>query len=130
MIGTRIERAATIAAFAIVGWVVCAAAIGIGFALLTERGALILHAIVAPVAFAGLSWLYFSRFAYTRPLTTALLFLAVVAALDVFVVALLIERSFAMFASALGTWAPLFLIFTSTLATGVLVDHAKRAHRQ
>ncbi len=130
MTRTTIAHAAVIAAFAIVGWAVCAGAIGIGFSLMSEHDALVLHAIVAPLAFAGLSWLYFNRFAYTRPLTTALLFLAIVVALDVFVVALFIERSFAMFASALGTWAPLFLIFTSTLATGVLVDHAKRAHRQ
>ena len=43
--------------------------------------------MVAPIAFAGLSWLRFKRFVYTRPLTTALLFLAVVFALDVFFVA-------------------------------------------
>ncbi len=121
--------AATIAAFAIVGWAVCAAAIGIGFALMTERGALILHAIVTPIAFAGLSWVYFTRFGYTRPLTTALLFVAIVVALDVFIVAILIQKSFAMFASPLGTWAPLFLIFTSTWAAGALVDPAKRARR-
>jgi Protein of unknown function (DUF559) len=30
----------------------------IGFSLMTEQGALILHAIVAPIAFAGLSWVY------------------------------------------------------------------------
>ena len=78
--------------------------------------------IVAPIAFAGLNWLYFARFAYTKPLTTALLFLAIVVALDVFVVALLIERSFAVFASPLGTWAPLFLIFASTWAAGALVE--------
>jgi hypothetical protein len=30
----------------------------IGFSLMTEHGALILHAIVAPIAFAGLSWVY------------------------------------------------------------------------
>jgi hypothetical protein len=129
MMRTRIERAATIAAFAIVGWAVCAAAIGIGFGLMSERGALILHAIVAPIAFAGLSWLYFARCAYTRPLTTALLFLAVVVALDVFVVALLIEKSFAMFASPLGTWAPLFLIFASTWTAGALVERTRRRSR-
>ncbi len=122
-----LARASVIAVFAIAGWVVCAAAIGIGFSLMTERGALILHAIVAPIAFAGLSWFYFTRFAYTKPLTTALLFLAIVAALDVFVVALLIERSFVMFASVLGTWAPLILIFASTWATGILVYHPKQA---
>ena len=123
-------RAATIAAFAIIGWAVCAATIGIGFSLMTEHGALVLHAIVAPIAFAGLSWLYFTRFAYTPPLATALLFLAIVVALDVFVVALFIERSFAMFESVLGTWVPLSLIFASTWATGVVVNHAKRARRQ
>jgi len=122
-------RATTIAAFAIVGWAVCAAAIGIGFALMTERGALILHAIVAPIAFAGLSWVYFTRFGYTRPLTTALLFVAIVVALDVVVVAVLILGSFAMFASPLGTWLPLFLIFTSTWATGTLVDGGGRVRR-
>ena len=37
--------ALTVAAFAIVGWAICAAAIGIGFSLMTEHGALILHAI-------------------------------------------------------------------------------------
>jgi hypothetical protein len=30
----------------------------VGFSLMTEHGALILHAIVAPIAFAGLSWVY------------------------------------------------------------------------
>ncbi len=122
-----LARAAVIATFAIFGWVVCAVAIAIGFGLMTEREALILHAVVAPIAFAGLSWLYFTRFAYTWPLTTALLFLAIVVALDVFVVALLIEKSFGMFASVLGTWAPLLLIFTSTWATGFVIHRAKRA---
>jgi hypothetical protein len=107
----------------------CAVAIGIGFARMTERGALIFHAIVAPIAFAGLSWVYFTRFGYTRPLTTALLFVAIVVALDVFVVTILIQRSLAMFASPLGTWAPLSLIFTSTWATGIFVDRTKRTRR-
>jgi len=123
---TTLARATVIVAFAIVGWAVCAAAIGIGFSLTTVQGALAAHAIVAPVAFAGLSWLYFARFAYTGPLTTALLFLAIVVALDIFVVALLIEKSFAMFASPLGTWAPLFLIFASTWAAGALVERTRR----
>jgi hypothetical protein len=120
-------RTAVIAAFAIVGWGVCAATIAIGFDITTERGALILHAIVAPSAFAVLSWFYFTRFAYTGPVATALIFLGVVVALDVFVVALLIQRSFAMFASALGTWAPLSLIFASTWSTGAIVQCTKRA---
>ena len=120
-------RAATIAVFAIVGWAVCAATIGIGFTLMTEREALVLHAIVAPIAFAGLSWLYFTRFAYTPPLTTALMFLTIVVVLDVFVVALFIEKSFVMIASVLGTGTPLILIFGSTWATGIFVYRPKQA---
>jgi predicted membrane protein len=127
MRGTRIARAATIMAFAIVGWAVCAATIGIGFSLMPEHEALVLHAVVAPIVFAGLSWLYFTRFGYTPPLKTALLFLTIVVALDVFVVALFIEKSFAMFASGLGTWTPLILIFASTWVTGIFVYRPKQA---
>lgn len=130
MVKSGAVRAATIAVFAIVGWAVCAATIGIGFTLMTEREALVLHAIVAPIAFAGLSWLYFTRFAYTPPLATALLFLAIVVALDVFVVALFIEKSFAMFGSVLGTWVPLALIFASTWVTGAVVNRAKRGRQR
>jgi hypothetical protein len=116
-----VRHAATVVVFALVGWAVCAATIGIGFSVTTQTTTLIVHAIVAPVVFAGLSFVYFTRFAYTTPLVTAALFLAVVAALDLFVVALFILRSFAMFGSILGTWLPFVLIFVATWATGVAV---------
>ncbi|MGO9768054.1 MAG: hypothetical protein ACLPSW_00570 [Roseiarcus sp.] len=45
MVGTTTGRAATIA-----GRLVRAGAIASGFGVMTERGALILHAIVAPIA--------------------------------------------------------------------------------
>ncbi len=77
-----IGHAAVIVVFALVGWALCAAAIAIGFAVTTQTVALIVHAIVAPVVFAGLSRVYFTRFAYTTPLVTAMLFLGIVAALD------------------------------------------------
>jgi hypothetical protein len=116
-----IGRAATIVIFALVGWALCAASIGIGFAVTTQTVALIVHATVAPIVFAGLSWAYFTRVAYTTPLVTAALFLAIVAALDLVVVAALILRSFAMFGSVLGTWFPFVLIFAATWATGIAV---------
>ncbi|MGO9004443.1 MAG: hypothetical protein ACLQIQ_07900 [Beijerinckiaceae bacterium] len=116
-----LARAAIIVAFAIAGWLVCGAAIGVGFAVLTKHTALVVHAIVAPVAFAGLSYFYFTRFAYTTALATAAVFLAIVVALDVFVVALFVERSFAMFASVLGTWLPFALIFAATWTVGLAV---------
>jgi len=123
-------RAAIIAAFAIAGWAACGAAIAIGFAVTTQTGALVIHAIAAPVVFAALSSLYHARFAYTRPLTTAALFLAIVVALDVFLVALVIERSFVMFASVLGTWLPFVLIFGATWAAGMMVERRHGAPRE
>ncbi len=66
-----------------------------------------------------MSLLYFRRFHYTAPLQTALLFLGFVVFMDVFVVALLIQKSFEMFTSLLGTWIPFALIFLSTYLTGL-----------
>lgn len=105
-------------AHAFVGWVLCAATMGIGMAVTTLDTTLILHAIGAPIFFCGVSWIYFRKFNYTSPLQTALSFLAFVVATDIFVVALLINRSLDMFTSVLGTWLPFALIFTSTYLTG------------
>ena len=77
--------------------------------------------MVAPIAFAAVSWVYFHRFTYTSPAATAVAFLAVVMLLDVFVAALLIERSFAMFTSPLGIWLPFALILAATWITGLVV---------
>jgi hypothetical protein len=91
---------------------------------------LIVHAIGAPIGFVLISLVYFTRFGYTSPLRTASLFLAVVASLDVVVVAVLIEQSFAMFANPLGTWLPLVLIFAATYLTGVVVLRTRRPVRR
>ncbi len=123
------KRAAIIALFALVGWTLCAASIGIGFAVTTQTNALIVHAIMAPLVFAGLSWVYFTRFAYTTPLATAALFLGIVVAFDLVVVAAFIVRSFAMFGSFLGTWLPFVLIFAATWATGIAVGQQDRTAR-
>jgi len=61
---------------------------------------------------------YFRRFAFTTPLQTAAIFLAVVAGLDLFLVAPFFERSYVMFASFLGTWLPFALIFAAVYVTG------------
>ena len=47
---------------------------------------------------------------------------AVVILMDLFVVALFIERSFAMFGSFLGTRLPFALIFTATYLTGRQIE--------
>ena len=65
--------------------------------------------------------IYFSRFNYTTPLRTALIFVGFVMLVDFFLVALVINKSLEMFTSLLGTWIPFALIFTSTYLTGLYV---------
>jgi hypothetical protein len=114
-----------ILAHAFAGWVLCAATMGVGMSLTSLNNALIIHAIAAPIFFAGISLVYFRNFNYTAPLQTAFIFIAFVVAMDFFVVAMLINRSFEMFTSLLGTWIPFALIFMSTYLTGLWVTQKK-----
>ena len=84
----------------------------------TTENALIVHAVGAPLVFAALSTVYFRRFRYSTPFVTAVAFTIFVMAMDFFVVATIILRSYAMFYSVLGTWIPFVLIFLSTYLTG------------
>jgi hypothetical protein len=106
---------------AFIGWVLCAATMGIGMATMTLESTLIVHAIGAPIFFAVVSLIFFRKFNYTTPLQTAMIFVGFVIAVDFLVVALLINRSLEIFVSLLGTWIPFGLIFTSTYLTGVFV---------
>ena len=119
------KKTIIVLAHAFVGWMLCAATMGIGMSLTTLNNALIIHAIAAPVFFAGISLIYFRKFNYTTPLQTAFIFIAFVVAMDFFVVAMLINRSFEMFTSLLGTWIPFTLIFISTYLTGLFVTQKK-----
>ena len=122
-----LKKAIVVLGCAFVGWMLCAAAMGIGMAVTSLNNALIIHALAAPVFFACVSLIYFHRFNYTGSLQTAFIFVAFVIAMDFFVVAMLINRSFEMFASLLGTWIPFALIFASTWMTGRFVT--KRQYR-
>jgi hypothetical protein len=104
--------------FAMIGWAICGAIIGIGRALTDMQTTLIIHAVAVPVVFGGLAWLYFRFFGYTAPLQTALFFTGLAILLDATVIALLVEHSYAMFASILGTWIPFGLIFLTTYLVG------------
>ena len=122
-----IKKILIVLAHAFVGWVLCAATMGIGMAVTTLDNTLIVHAIGAPIFFCGISLIYFRKFNYTTPLQTAFCFLAFVVAMDVFVVAMLINRSFEMFTSILGTWLPFALIFLSTYLTGYFSTNSRKA---
>ena len=106
---------------AFIGWVLCAATMGIGMATMTLEKTLIVHAIGAPLFFAVVSLIFFRKFNYTTPLQTAMIFVGFVIIVDFLVVAILINRSLEMFVSLLGTWIPFALIFASTYLTGVSV---------
>ncbi|HLJ60420.1 MAG TPA: hypothetical protein VKZ50_11880 [bacterium] len=114
-----LTKTLVILAHAVVGWALCGAIIAIGRRTTSMRTALIIHAVAVPILFGVLSFVYFSVFAYTTPLQTAAIFVAVAMLLDVVVVAHLIERNFDMFKSVLGTWIPFGLIFASTYLCGV-----------
>lgn len=104
--------------YAFIGWTICGAVMFIGTAVTSEFIALIIHAIAAPIIFAVVSSYYFKKYEFTTPLETAALFVAFVVLMDFVVVALLINRSLAMFGNVLGTWIPFVLIFISTYYTG------------
>lgn len=116
----------TVLVHALVGWALCAATMGIGMAATTPENALIVHAILAPLFFLGVSLFYFRKFNYTTPMQTALIFVGFVIVVDFLVVALLILHSLDMFASLLGTWIPFALIFTSTYLTGLYTQRRSK----
>jgi hypothetical protein len=123
-----IGRGLVVAGFALAGWAVCGAVMGAGMQLFSLQTALAIHAIAAPLTFLVISTIYFKRFAYTKPLSTAAAFVAIVIFMDVVVVAGLLQRSFEMFSSFAGTWLPFVLIFTSTYVAGVLL-RSSTCHR-
>ncbi len=112
------HKTAVIFMHALVGWAYCGAIIGVGRQLLSIHTTLIVHAIGAPVGFALISLFYYRRYAFTSPLQTAVAFLVVVIALDLFLVAPVFEKNYTMFASVMGTWIPFILIFAATYLTG------------
>jgi hypothetical protein len=111
--------------FALIGWVICAAIMGIGMSILSLETTLIIHLIGGPLAFAILSAIYHKWFNYTKPLITAIIFVSFVIIIDFFLVALVINKSLDMFKSIIGTWIPFLLIFITVYLTGILINKNK-----
>jgi hypothetical protein len=109
-------------AYGLVGWALCGLAMGLLMRLVPQGVALALHAIAAPLIFAAIARQYFSARGAREALTAAWAFTGLVAGLDLIVVAGLVQRSLAMFASVVGTWLPFALIFGVTWAMGVIVN--------
>jgi hypothetical protein len=93
---------------------------GVLLAMASPTTALVVHAVGAPLIFAAITAHLYQRSGGGRPIVVAATFAAIVVILDALVVASLIQRSFAMFLSAMGTWVPFGLIFVASFATGFL----------
>lgn len=120
----KAKEALIIGLHALIGWALCGAIIAVGFNVTTIETTLVTHAIGGPIIFGLVSWNYFSRYAYTTPLQTAVIFVAAVILIDFFVVALLMMGSLEMFRSFLGTWLPYCSIFAVTYIVGRLKNSA------
>ena len=119
------KAVAIIAIHALVLWILCGAIMMIGRELWSIEAALIVHAVGAPILAMGVSLVYFTYFNYTTPLQTATIFTLTPIILDALIVASLIEKSFDMFRSPIGTWIPFGLIFIATYLTGSLIERRK-----
>jgi hypothetical protein len=108
----------------LVGWGLCGATMAIGREVTSIENALIIHAVMAPVFFSLISWVYFKKFAFTTPLGTAIIFTVLVVLADALLVAPVFEKSYEMFTSFMGTWLVFILIFSSTYIIGVVVKRS------
>jgi hypothetical protein len=122
---SKIWNSFVILAHALVLWALCGMVMFIGMEVASMETTLIIHLIAAPIFAALISKIYFKKFSYTAPLQTAIIFLSVVIFMDFFVVSLLIEKSFEMFRSIIGTWGPFALIFFSVYITGLSTKRIK-----
>lgn len=112
-------------AHALVGYVLCGSIIWIGFSIWTVETTLIVHAIGVPIIFLALSWIYFNLFNHATTIQTALTFTLSAILLDFFIVAMVINKSFEMFTSPIGTWIPFMSIFLTTYLVGTYLNRKK-----
>ena len=116
---------AIIAAHALVAWILCGAIVIVGREIWSIETTLIVHAIGVPIVFIFVSLIYFTYFSYTTPLQTATIFTLSAILLDLVVVASIIEKSYEMFSSLIGTWIPFGLMFLTTYLMGTLIEKRK-----
>lgn len=122
-----IAKLAVLAGFAVAVWAFCGAIMGIGPLFMSMNATLTVHAIGGPLGAAVAAWIYARRFGYTGPVPTAITFVAVALFLDFFVVSMVFMGSFEMFASVVGFWLPMALIFIAASLAGFLAGRREQA---
>lgn len=121
------QKITILLAHSFVGWILCAATMGISMSVTSPENALIVHAIIAPVLFVSVSSVYFRMYSFTSPLQTAAFFLVFVMTMNFLVVTRNLNGNFERSNVPLATWIPLLLIFVSTLLTGLCVQRRRLA---
>ena len=111
--------------FAVAGWIIC----GLIMTLATEwfglEMALVLHAVIGPLAFVAVSLWYFRLKDTVNPFYAAIFITAIVFLLDLIIVAMIMGEGFEMFQSFIGTWLPFMLILLFSWATGHFVKRGE-----
>ena len=120
-----IKKWVILLAHGLVVWAICGAIMFIGMAVTTMQLTLIIHAIGAPIASALLAYRYHRKHGDFPPLQNAAFFVGVALFTDLFLVALVIEKSFEMFTSFVGLWLPMILIFSAAFLIGNYVKARK-----
>lgn len=118
-----VKKYITVVLFGLIGQMGCWGLMIGGQVITTLENALLIHAAGAPILFGIVSYFYFKKVNKTSPIQTASIFIGVVIGMDFFIVAMMINQSFDMFYSPIGTWIPFTLIFLSTYLTGRAINN-------
>jgi hypothetical protein len=106
---------------AVGGWMACGVVFALARTGLGVEAAIWIHLVAAPFIGGAATLLLWKHPRHPGILGTAAALAGTAALLDAVLVAPFLERSFAMFASPLGTWIPLALIFVAGATTGALL---------
>lgn len=121
MVSPKITKSFVILLHGFIIWSLCGAVMGVGMSTTSLNNALIIHAIAAPIITILISTIYFKKFNYTTALQTAIIFVSIAILADIFIVSMLINKSFEMFESFIGTWLVFILIFIATYLSGKFI---------
>lgn len=115
----NLAKTVSVLLFGLIGWGLSEMTFYISRMYLGPYLSVLIHFIFAPLIFIGLSYIYFRYINLTNALSTAVVVTAILIGLDIFVVALFIEKSFRMFSNVMATWMPFLMIFLSVFLTGL-----------
>ena len=111
--------------FDVLVWAICGAIMGIGPLFLSMETTLLVHAAGGPLGAVAATMVYYRFFGDMAPVGLAAVFLGTALVLDALVVSPLFVGDYGMFASPLGLWIPMALIFSATWLTGTMLLRKK-----